>query len=118
MDIDASELHQLAADLGTVSREAAGRVRAATVKAALDIERDAKNYAPVDTGNLRASIGHSDLRMAYNEIDVEIGPTASYGRYVEEGTSRMAPQAYMTPALDRNAPSWVAALEQIVQADL
>ena len=114
ISIDVSELNTLVADLGQVPSKVAVAARAATVNATFDIERDAKTFAPVDTGNLRNSIGHSDLRMSLDDIAVEIGPTAHYGRYVEEGTSRMAPHAYLGPAFDRHAGSWVAALEQLV----
>ena len=65
-----------------------------TEKAARDIERDAKAFAPVDTGNLRSSIS-TDVTVTGRSVLAEIGPTASYGEYVELGTSRMAPHAYL-----------------------
>ena len=46
----------------------------------------------------------------------EIGPTASYGEYVELGTSRMAPHAYLGPAFDRHAGSWADALDEVALA--
>ena len=46
-------------------------------------------------------------------LRAEVGPTAEYGAYVEYGTSRMAPRAYMGPAFDRHAPDLVTAVEQI-----
>ena len=42
-----------------------------------------------------------------------VGPTADYGRFVEYGTSRMAPQAFMGPSFDRNAALYVQACEAI-----
>lgn len=84
-------------------------VRAATVirKTGMDVVRDAQLMCPVDTGNLRSSIG---VDYDNDGLGFEAGPTASYGRYVEEGTSRMAPHAYLGPAFDRRVPSAVAAL--------
>lgn len=83
---------------------------------ALRIEALAKQLVPVDTGHLRSSIGadfFGDGRYAV--MRAEIGPTASYGPYVEYGTHRMAPQAYMGPALDRVAPDFVAAVDAIAE---
>mgnify|MGYP002352280369 CR=1 FL=1 len=113
--IDASELNALAADLSNVAGKVGPLVQTVMRKTARDIEGDAKAFAPVDTGNLKSSIGHSDLRTVgqSGDLEVEIGPTANYGAFVEFGTSRMAPHAFMGPALDRRAPGFVAALEQI-----
>lgn len=97
----AGDLRALAADLerapGRVGARAAQVIRSGAAR----ITRDAKILAPVDTGNLRASIGADitgDGRTG--SITAEIGPTADYGVYVELGTSRMAPQPYLFPAFD------------------
>ena len=95
------------------------RAALATRKAAANIDRDAKTLAPVDTGNLRASIGTTftgDGRAGV--MRAEIGPTAHYGIYVELGTSRMAAQPFLAPATDRHVPGWQAALEQIAGGGL
>lgn len=76
------------------------------------IERDAKILAPVDTGNLRASISASDTRDG-DTRGIEVGPSANYGGFVEDGTSRMRPQPYMGPALDRVSPQFVTGMTAI-----
>lgn len=91
----------------------------ATRKTATAINRDAKALAPVDTGNLRASLGvefSGDGRAGV--MRAEIGPSASYGLYVEMGTSRMAAQPYLRPATERHVPAWMAALEQVAGGGL
>jgi hypothetical protein len=45
----------------------------------------------------------------------EIGPTASYGIYVELGTSRMRPQPYLGPATEKHAPAFYRAAEILGQ---
>lgn len=113
MRVDVADFNRLAADLreaGPKGRLAAAR---ATEKSIRDIERDAKAFAPVDTGNLRGSIT-SETEITGSSIRGEVGPTASYGAYVEFGTSRMAPHAYLGPAFDRHAGKWHDALEQIM----
>lgn len=101
---------RVAADMGRVSavvRDGAARVLAAT---AARVVADAQATAPVDTGNLRNSIGASPD----GELRWVIGPTANYGIYVELGTSRMRPQPYLAPAADRNTPGFVTAMQQVV----
>lgn len=103
-----------AAELGAKAGTVGAKAATATLKAGADITRDAKALAPVDTGNLRASIGMTVTGSgAHGRMSVEIGPTANYGEYVETGTSRMAAQPYLFPATDRNVPGWYAALEQV-----
>lgn len=108
MHFDTSELRDLERDL----EKGAAKVEAAAVKivakVALDIERDAKAIAPVDTGNLKGSIG-SDIAG----LTAEIGPTASYSGFVEYGTSKMHAQPYMGPAAEKNTPAFVDAMGQL-----
>lgn len=107
--VDTSEVNRLAVDLGKAPEGVTRKAGQAIGKTAHDIERDAKLIVPVDTGFLRNSIT-SDI----DPLSAEIGPTAKYGEYVEDGTSRQEPQPYMRPAYDRNKDGLVRALEQIV----
>lgn len=112
--LDVTELNQVAVSLQNAAGQVGSLAAAVVRKTALDVEATSKAFAPVDTGALRNSIGHDitgDGR--YGTIEAEIGPTVHYGPYVEFGTSRMAPAAYMGPALDRHSPDFVAALEQL-----
>lgn len=102
---DTSGLLSVTADLDKAPARVVPLARQATAKAAADMERDAKAFAPVDTGALRNSIS-TDL----SGLSAEIGPTVNYGIYVELGTSRMAPQAYLGPAFDRHVGEYVDAL--------
>ncbi|SRR6266498_1593073 len=108
MGIDTGGLRGLEADLGKASARAVPFASKVVRKTTHDIEADGKTFCPVDTGNLRNSIS-SDIGV----LSSEIGPTASYGYFVEAGTSRMAPQPYMGPAADRREPEFVKAMEQI-----
>ncbi|PIB90998.1 HK97-gp10 family putative phage morphogenesis protein [Caulobacter sp. FWC2] len=54
----------------------------------------AQQLAPVRTGELRDSIGG-----AANEQQVRLFATAEHARAVEEGTSKMAAQPYLAPAI-------------------
>ena len=100
----------LAADLGKQGYEATRKAQTVIAKSAADIERISKSFAPVDTGALKNSIGFD---IGGGGLEARIGPTVHYGAYVEFGTRRMAPHAYMGPALDIVGPSFAAAMEQI-----
>lgn len=106
--IDVSQLNVLAADLTGASVRGAMLAGVVVRKTAADLEAQAKAFCPVDTGNLRSSIG-TDLAG----LEATVGPTAAYGIYVEFGTSRMAPRAFLGPALDRVTPGFVDAMGQI-----
>lgn len=109
-----SSLELIAASFMAAGPKAVARAKLVLKKTALDIERNAKAIVPVDKGNLKNSIGHSDMRLiSASNLAIEVGPTANYGGYVEFGTSRMAPQAYMGPSLDRMAGPFEQAMEQV-----
>ena len=108
--VDTSQLNRLTADLLKAEAKTKAMAGMAVAKTALDCAASAKRHAPVDTGALRNSIGTS---IAGDRMSAEIGPTVNYGAYVEFGTSRMAAQPYMGPAMDEVTPGFVSALEQI-----
>lgn len=111
--IDSSGLLTLSVDLKRASKEMLPLIRVATQKTAQDIKADAQALAPVDTGYLRGSITY-ETRVRASSIFMEVGPGAEYGGYVEFGTTRQAPQPYMTPAFERRAPLYEQALDQIM----
>lgn len=82
---------------------------AVIAKAALDIEAGAKSRAPVDTGFLKNSIQAAKVGDLHWRVTVG----ADYGIYVEHGTSRMAAQPYMRPAIDAVRPAFIAAMRQV-----
>lgn len=68
----------------------------------LQIERDAKKNAPVDTGNLRASI-ESEVRLEGSDtLAGFVGTNTDYAPFVELGTSRMSAQPFLRPAVEEN----------------
>lgn len=102
---DLDDLRRLTVDLTAAGPRVGALSSQILRKAALDVEAEAKRLAPVDTGNLRGSIG-----VDLGAMSATIGPTASYGPYLEYGTRRMAPRPYMGPAFDKVAPSFEEAL--------
>lgn len=75
------------------------------------VETYAKLAAPVDTGTLRNSI-------MLDEVTPEraiLGPHVDYAEHVEFGTSRMAAQPYLRPAVDEHEREIVGAIEAAVR---
>lgn len=71
-----------------------------------DVESAASRLAPVDEGDLAASIEAQEpiddsVRVNVGGEGKVTGKTVDYPVFVEEGTSRMAAQPYMKPALFR-----------------
>ena len=110
---DRNEVESLAVDLGRAGYAAESLARAVVEKSAYDLQTEAQYGAPVDTGYLRSSIS-----TAVNGLEAEVGPTANYGYYVEHGTSRMPGQPYLVPARDRIAPTFEAAMAQVINQSL
>ena len=117
MSVDVTDINRLIARIDRAPYAVLRQVIAVTTKATADTDRDGKAFCPVDTGNLWSSIGH-EVSVSGHGVLGEVGPTASYGRFVEDGTSRMAPHAYMGPAFDRHAYAFERAMLKLSGADL
>lgn len=109
------EINAIAAQLRAKNNRIGAQGSAVIRAAAHQLEATAKLLCPVDTGHLRSTIGppafSGDGRSG--GMEAAVSATASYSRYVEWGTSRMAPRAFMGPALDRVGPDFVAACAAI-----
>ena len=96
MGWDTSDLDKYLDDLAKAGAKAEKLTETVVHKVGFDTVAGAQARAPVDTGNLKNSIG-----VDFDALGFEAGPTASYGGFVERGTSRMSPQPYMRPAFDK-----------------
>jgi HK97 gp10 family phage protein len=65
-------------------------------EAAMLVEREAKINVPVDTGRLRSSIASEEKKP----LLFEVGTNVEYAAFVEFGTSKMAAQPYLQPAVE------------------
>ena len=90
---------------------AAVRARAALAiaKAAHDIEAQAITRAPVDTGLLKNSIRAEGSGLAWRVVS-----PVGYSVFLEFGTTRMAAQPYMLPALEMVRPALLSALRGLI----
>lgn len=77
----------------------AGEVARDLQRRALQVDRAAKQNCPVDTGRLRSSITN-ELGQDSQGLVATIGTNVEYAPYVELGTSLMAAQPFLLPALE------------------
>lgn len=75
-----------------------GVVDVELARIAVDVETEAKRLAPVDTGNLRASINHVSGTDAHGPVAF-VGTDVPYAIYQELGTWKMRAQPFLRPAL-------------------
>lgn len=86
-------------------------IKMAIREALRDIGKTAVGYAtdkvPVRTGNLKSSIAYDS-----DDEKVIIGSDVHYASYVELGTSKMAAQPYLRPALQDHTDEYRGILEE------
>ena len=112
MPANGAELDALAADIqARVIPRITKLAELAIEKTGNDVVAVAMTLVRVDAGNLRNSIG-VDFPTSLSFV---AGPTADYGIYQEFGTSKMAGQPYMNPALDQCLPDLTQALGQVIK---
>lgn len=85
-------------------------IQRALEKIGLTAEGYAKRLCPVDTGRLRNSITH----QSDGKDSVYIGTNVEYGKYVELGTRRAAPQPFLRPAAEEHGSQY----RQIIESEL
>lgn len=94
MNID-SNIDQVARQLRVEAEKAIEAAKKELQLTALEVEREAKLNAPVDTGILRASITNEEVGEGY-----EVFTDVEYAQFIEYGTQYQAAQPFLGPALD------------------
>lgn len=108
-----AELNTIAVELDTSGPYVAEKVDKIVRTYAHKIEANAKQIVPVDTGATRESIGTDvtyDRSGPGVSVTAIIGPTTEYAWWLEVGTHRMAPRAFMGPSADRYSGEFVDAV--------
>ena len=82
--------------------------------ATLLVQRDARIYAPVDTGRLRASITPQVVQMA-EVVEGIVGSNVSYARWQEEGNRYMKGKRFLQRAYEQNKERIMRMFEQVVR---
>lgn len=77
-----------------------------------ELQTKAKEKAPVDTGQLKRSIG---LEITDGGLTAEVEPGVDYAAYQEYGTRFMNAQPFMRPALQEQTKQFRKDLERCVK---
>ncbi|MFF0822407.1 HK97-gp10 family putative phage morphogenesis protein [Micromonospora haikouensis] len=110
VDGGGAELAAIEAQFHTAGKRITEKGSRVVRRSTLAGESVAKQLAAVDTGFMRSSVSHE---FSDDGLEGEWGPEASYAKFVERGTSRMAPQPFVGPSLDAVTPGFIAACEAI-----
>ena len=97
-------------DLPKLRGELRRRAGEAIKRAAYDVEARAKDVVPVDTGNLKNSIGTT----MEGDLTAVVGTAVEYAPYVEFGTYKMAARPYLGTAAEAVRPSLVEAMKGLL----
>lgn len=73
---------------------------------------DAKRRAPVDTGELRDSIGYE---LGEDGLTAELTVDADHGVFQELGTKYVQPQPFLAPAMDAAAVKLRSELGRVIE---
>lgn len=87
-------------------------VKTVVQKNGSEMQTKAQQKAPVDTGNLKRSIG---LAMRDGGLTAEVEPTAEYAPYVELGTRFMNAQPYLKPAFEEQKEKFKKDMDKLVR---
>ncbi len=87
---------EVIANIGKAAAAIEKATGAAVREAAMMVEREAKTNTPVDTGRLRGSIASEEK----TPLLFEVGTNVEYAAFIEFGTSKMAAQPYLEPAVE------------------
>ncbi len=100
----------------------ANRLRAASLRVGVEAAavihagaeaavREVRARCPVDEGEMRNSVGFDLLDAGLRAV---IGPTDPAARFVEYGTSTVAPRPFVHPGVDAVRPQVAAALAAVM----
>ena len=101
------EIQVVSNQFPSIAAAFSGAVADAVDTVAFQIEADAKDLVPVDTGHLKGSI---QAQPSNDGLSAAVNVFATYAAYVEFGTSRMRAQPYLVPAVEMNRPRLEASL--------
>ena len=101
-----AEFRRFASDLARVAAGLPSRADKATERVAQRALATARAAAPVETGELR-----SGLKVTRHGDGMAVEVTNYYATFQEFGTSKMAPNPFIGPAVDRHGPELYKEIE-------
>ena len=113
--VDITGLNDLRGKLRAIEQGVGRAARREVKRAALNVQRKARQAVPVDTGRLRNSIAIEEVEGG---LDAKVGSNVEYAPHVEFGTVRMRARAYLFPAMESERAPFRKRLNDAVDAAL
>lgn len=111
-------LQELNQEFNDLENALTQEVITALMRGGMIIEADAKRRCPVDTGRLRASLTTDVEREGKTTFVLKVGTNVEYASFVENGTSRMAAQPFLRPAVDAKAKDVVDEIRESIREQI
>ena len=101
LEWDGRELQALSRDLSGMGTKVPEVVIKAVEEGGKRTAVRARKLAPKRSRKMARTIKSTTVvRKLGTEVDVEIGPSKFYGRFLEHGTAKMTAKPYLAPAID------------------
>lgn len=110
MPVDVSQINALAAELAKAGSTVVVKAHGVVGKATQVTKSQAQSRAAVLTGELRGSITGKTSGLTGT-----VTASSEHAIYNEFGTSRMAPQPFMYPALTDAEQPFISAMEKLAE---
>jgi HK97 gp10 family phage protein len=121
MSVNIAGIKGLQKAFSSYSKTKTEELRDATNSASLNVDREAKRNAPVDTGRLRASIHavpantfDSETNERTGDLEALVTTNVTYAPFMEHGTFRLSPRPFMFPAWEAERPKYIAEVKKIL----
>lgn len=94
------------------------KLEQALLKGAIKVERDAVLKAPVDTGELRNSIGYKKGEFTDEQKEYIVYARSKHAKFIEYGTRKSKAQPFLRPAFQKNKQSIIDEINKAMQEAL
>ncbi len=106
------DFRQFDRDIAAFDKKKTQQLKNLVQETAINIEREAKELVPVDSGRLRSDIQIGD--EAIDGLEVKVGTNVEYAPHVEFGTKNMPAQPYLNPAAEGERKNFNKKLQKII----
>ncbi|WP_078431007.1 HK97-gp10 family putative phage morphogenesis protein [Alkalihalobacterium alkalinitrilicum] len=107
INIKVNGLDKLQKELKRYAKEKPEGLKKIVAETAVSVEGGAIARAPVDTGNLKNSMG---IRFENDGATAEVFNSANYSQWVEYGSYKAAAQPFLYPSWEQQSKNYMQAL--------
>lgn len=112
MTVKVTGFDKLLAKLDRIPKASEGKVRDQVKRSTINVQREARRNAPVDTGRLRSSIR---FKVSDEGFTGQVFSDVEYAAFVEFGTSRIGSRPFLVPAWEDERKVFIEAIARIIR---